>query len=109
MQDRDQGDEGGLRTNHFATIEDDNGYMRLGGLARNRVKAIYAESPNYPELPAFPLDESMSGSWFDPTTTGEGFLIEGLTPPGDKGGNGAAVVYWFTYPPENQGSTAAQA
>ena len=106
--DRDQGDEGGLRTNHFATIEDDNGYMRLGGLARNRVKAIYAESPNYPELPAFPLDESMSGSWFDPSSPGQGLLIEELAVPEPKPVE-LSVIYWFTYPPGDKGLQSEQA
>ena len=36
------------------------------------------------------LDGSFSGSWYDPTHDGEGWLIEIL--PG-----GVAVVYWFSY------------
>lgn len=43
--DESQDEDGGLRTNHWARIEDESGYMRLGGLSRNRVKAIYVESP----------------------------------------------------------------
>ena len=36
------------------------------------------------------IDESMSGSWYDPSHDGEGFLLEVLE-------DQKAVVYWFTY------------
>jgi len=36
------------------------------------------------------VDSKMSGSWFDPTHNGEGFLMEVLE-------DGKAIVYWFTY------------
>jgi arylsulfatase B len=36
------------------------------------------------------VDSRMSGSWFDPTHNGEGFLLEVLE-------SNRAVVYWFTY------------
>ncbi len=36
------------------------------------------------------VDSKMSGSWFDPTHNGEGFLLEVLE-------SGTVVVYWFTY------------
>ncbi|MBI5285333.1 MAG: hypothetical protein HY874_09590 [Chloroflexi bacterium] len=43
--DDNQGAAGGLRTRHWAKIESEGAYMKLGGEPRNRVKAIYAESP----------------------------------------------------------------
>jgi hypothetical protein len=36
------------------------------------------------------IDESMSGSWYDPSHDGEGFLLEVLE-------DQKAIVYWFTY------------
>ncbi len=36
------------------------------------------------------VDASMSGSWYDPSHDGEGFVLEVLE-------NDRAVVYWFTY------------
>lgn len=44
INDDDQKGPGGLRTNHWVKIEDEGGYMKLGGINRNRVKAIYVES-----------------------------------------------------------------
>ena len=37
-----------------------------------------------------PLTPRKSGSWFDPTRSGEGFALEVLA-------DGRAIVYWFTY------------
>ena len=36
------------------------------------------------------IDENMSGSWYDPSHDGEGFLLEVLQ-------DDQAIVYWFTY------------
>jgi arylsulfatase A-like enzyme len=36
------------------------------------------------------IDSRMSGSWYDPTHSGEGFLLEVLE-------SNRAVIYWFTY------------
>ena len=36
------------------------------------------------------VDETMSGSWYDPSHDGEGFVLQVLA-------NDSAVVYWFTY------------
>ena len=49
--------------------------------------------------PGIPVDERMSGAWYQPERSGEGWVIEIL--PGDR-----ALVYWFTYPP--QGATGEQ-
>ena len=39
------------------------------------------------------VDSRMSGSWFDPTHSGEGFLLEVIE-------DNKAVIYWFTYDEE---------
>lgn len=36
---------GGQRTDQFAKLEMEGNYLKLGGLTRNRVKAVYSESP----------------------------------------------------------------
>jgi probable HAF family extracellular repeat protein len=36
---------GGQRTDQFAKLEMEGNYLQIGGLTRNRVKAIYSESP----------------------------------------------------------------
>jgi hypothetical protein len=40
----------------------------------------------------FPVDEKISGTWFDPSHDGEGWKIEIIN-------DTTAVIYWFTYPP----------
>jgi len=52
------------------------------------------------EDPGVPVDERVSGIWYDPARAGEGYLIESL-------GNGYATVTAFTFPPA--GSAADQA
>lgn len=49
--------------------------------------------------PGIVADERMSGAWYQPERNGEGWVIEIL-------GDGRALVYWFTYPPE--GGTGKQ-
>jgi hypothetical protein len=46
-----------------------------------------------PMLAPIPEEARFSGSWFDPTHNGEGFLVEVLA-------NGQVVVYWFSYGPD---------
>src|SRR5690606_40152511 len=41
------------------------------------------------------LEGGISGSWYDPSRSGEGFLVELLTP--DLG-----VAHWFTYTPQGK-------
>jgi len=41
--------------------------------------------------PAWPVDATASGTWFDPARPGEGFVIESLSA-------GRVSVTWFTYP-----------
>ena len=52
---------------------------------------------------AYAITQAASGSWYDTTHNGEGWLLEVLTLPtagknGEKGTPGIAVAYWFTYP-----------
>lgn len=54
--DARQGRDGGERTNHWSPIEQEGQYMKLGGLNRNRVTAVIAESPKVLELTFLPLE-----------------------------------------------------
>jgi len=62
----------------------------------------------------FVINAGMSGSWFDPSHNGEGWLLEILVEEtklanGTKA-PGVAVAYWFTYPPvHNKGGDSQQA
>lgn len=47
----------------------------------------------------FQVDGRVNGAWYDPSHTGEGWVVEVL--PGDR-----AVVYWFTYPAGAEGAQA---
>ncbi len=38
------------------------------------------------------IDQSISGNWFDPNRSGEGYIIQVL-------GDGRVVLVWFTFPP----------
>ena len=62
---------------------------------RSRVEPVTrfdnAESPT-------PLQQALSGSWFEPATSGQGVLME-LMPP-QPSGNGVLTAGWFTYDPE---------
>lgn len=42
--------------------------------------------------PAVPITRELSGAWYDPSRSGEGWVIEVLD-------DERALVYWFTYPP----------
>ena len=43
--------------------------------------------------------QSLSGAWYDPDRSGEGFVVEVLP-------DGRAVVYWYTYTPDDSGRQA---
>ncbi len=45
--------------------------------------------------PPFVLEPGITSAWFDPTHSGEGFLLEMLE-------NNGAVMYWFTYNTEGE-------
>ena len=46
------------------------------------------------------LDETMSGSWYDPTRDGEGIVLEILP-------DGRQLAYWFTYDIDGNQATYA--
>jgi len=63
---------------------------------------------------AFNVAAAQSGSYFDSSHNGEGWLLEVLSLPtlkadGSKGVPGLALAYWFTYPGTQLAQTQAQA
>jgi len=48
-----------------------------------------------PQAAAEQPEAGLSGSWFDPTHDGEGYIVEMLS-------NGQPLVYWFSYDPEGK-------
>jgi hypothetical protein len=65
-----------------------HGRLRLARL--NRVMGLECGRPmGPPEIP----EGQLSGSWYDPTHSGEGYVLEVLI---DR----SALVYWFSYDPE---------
>lgn len=59
-----------------------------------------AEDP--PEEPAFEINHGLAGSWYNPATSGQGFLLDfvvAVDPP-------MLVVYWFTHAQEAGGPSA---
>jgi sugar lactone lactonase YvrE len=50
------------------------------------------------EVPGFTVDASISGTWFDPSHDGEGWLIQVLDAT-------SALIYWFTYEPDDGGGS----
>ena len=56
-------------------------------------------SLTWAEVPFIP-NQGIAGSWYNPGTNGQGFLIDHLPTQANT-----MVVYWFTYDPENPGET----
>jgi len=73
---------------------DNDGYdRRQGRMSLQRISNIMGIECGNPSLPP-EIDEGwLSGSWYDPSHDGEGFVLEILT-------NQNAVVYWFSYDQE---------
>lgn len=66
---------------------------------------ILYDSTNYPGMTggivvngngAFVIDQSITGSWFEPTTAGQGFSLEVL----DTVDPAVLTVFWFTFDPD---------
>jgi len=61
----------------------------------------------------FAINPGISGSWSDPDTPGQGWLLEVLSLPTAKKngvkGEGLAAMYWFSFPPEAKGAAPEQA
>jgi len=61
------------------------------------------------EGPPHQITATQSGSWFPPTHSGEGWLLEVIAEE-TANDEGVAVAYWFTYPPAKaKGASAEQA
>jgi len=71
-------------------IGNQHGRMQLFRLTR-----LMSIDCGYPLLPPERPEGILSGSWYDPTHSGEGYNVEILI-------DGRAVVYWFSYDPEGK-------
>ena len=80
-------------------IDGDGGPRRQGRMVLSRLTSIMAlnclYSPGFPVDPVIqpvPVPDAarLSGSWYDPTHSGEGYVLEILA-------DYRAVVYWFSY------------
>ncbi|MGA9572321.1 MAG: M14 family zinc carboxypeptidase [Lysobacterales bacterium] len=60
-----------------------------------RLSRVMGIDCGYPILPPERIEEVLSGSWYDPTHSGEGYNVEVLI-------DGQVVVYWFSYDPEGK-------
>jgi len=69
-------------------IDTQSGRMQLVRLTR-----LMGIDCGYPILPPELPEGVLSGSWYDPTHSGEGYNVEVLI-------NGQVVVYWFSYDPQ---------
>lgn len=86
-------DDCGMGTMSYAAKG--GGEFGAGELAMERITSVdgldcEALAKKLPSAKVTEIDASFSGSWFDPTHDGEGWLIEVLS-------GGIAVVYWFSY------------
>lgn len=76
-------------------IDQDGSGLRSGRMNLQRLSYVMGLgcgiSPIPPEIPAGQL----SGSWYDPSHAGEGYVLEVLI---DK----SALVYWFSFDPEGK-------
>jgi len=77
-------------------IDGDGGPRRQGRMALARLSRVMGlpcgqPAPLPPEIPAGRL----SGSWYDPSHSGEGFVLEVLD-------DQRILVYWFSYDPRGQ-------
>jgi hypothetical protein len=64
-----------------------------GRMQLNRITQLLGVECGIPRMQPLPEHALLSGSWYDPSHDGEGYLVEAL--PDDR-----AVVYWFSYDPE---------
>lgn len=71
------------------TIDGARGHLQLSRLTRMLGLGCGASSPTTGP------GAGLSGSWYDTTRSGEGYVLEML-------GTGGAIVYWFSYDPEGR-------
>jgi hypothetical protein len=68
---------------------------QTGRMQLVRLTRLMGIDCGYPILPPERPEGFLSGSWYDPTHSGEGYNVEVLI-------NGQVVVYWFSYDPEGK-------
>ena len=73
----------------------DDGARRRGRMELARLSRVMGIDCGNVSLPPEIEAGRLSGSWFDPTHAGEGYVLETMH-------NGTALVYWFSYDPEGQ-------
>jgi hypothetical protein len=68
---------------------------RTGRQFLTRLTRVMGLDCGLPLMAPVGLEALYSGSWFDPSHSGEGFVVELLA-------NGQAVVFWFSYGPDGK-------
>jgi hypothetical protein len=58
-----------------------------------RLTSLMGIDCGQPRLPPIPEEALLSGSWYDPTHDGEGYIVEVLS-------DGRVVMFWFSFDPE---------
>jgi len=74
-------------------IDSDGGALRHGRMDLYRLARIMGVDCGRPMLPPEIEQGRLSGSWYDPSHSGEGYVLEVLT---DR----RVLVYWFSFDPE---------
>jgi hypothetical protein len=74
-------------------IDKDGNGRRHGRLSLLRITRVMGLDCGRPMGPSEIEEGQLSGSWYDPTHSGEGYVLEVLV-------DQRAVVYWFSYDPE---------
>jgi hypothetical protein len=71
-------------------INSDDGTWRQGRMNLQRLSRVMGIDCGNAALPPAILEGLLSGSWFDPTHSGEGYVLEVLT-------DERVLVYWFSF------------
>jgi len=74
---------------HWRIDQDGHG-LRQGRMNLTRLSRIMGIDCGQPVLPPVIQQGRLSGSWYDPTHSGEGYVLEVLT-------NQQVLVYWFSF------------
>ena len=74
-------------------IDQDGNGRRHGRMNLQRLSRIMGIDCGMPSLPPEIEEGRLSGSWYDPTHSGEGYILEVLI-------DQRVVVYWFSYDPD---------
>ncbi len=76
-------------------IDGDGGPLRQGRMNVTRLSRLMGLDCGQPLLPPETPAGRLSGSWYDPSHSGEGYVLEVLT-------DGRALVYWFSFDGEGK-------